>query len=186
MTPAEQIKISKFLSLVLRHDPGAAFVHPDVNGWVPVDALLVGMRRAGFSVSRAALEQIVAESPKKRFTFGDNGQRIRAAQGHSIEVDLGLAPSTPPNPLFHGTAAATMPQILAEGLRPMARQQIHLSNDAETARTVGARHGKPAILEVDTAGAQRAGIRFFLADNGVWLADAIPAGFLTPREETRG
>lgn len=185
MSDARQVKLSKFLSLVLRHDPGAAFVQPDAGGWVPVAALLEGMARAGLPASCAELETVVAQSPKKRFTLSEDGARIRAAQGHSFDVDLGLVPTVPPSVLFHGTAQQTAPAILAEGLKPSGRRFVHLSPDVETARTVGARHGKPVVFDVDTAAAQADGVAFFRAENGVWLARGIPPHALKLSGEAR-
>ena len=169
---------SKLLSLVLRHRPDLAGLTLGAGGWVAVDDLLAGLARMGRPLDRAALERIVAGSDKKRFTLSEDGARIRAAQGHSIEVDLGLAPSRPPDLLFHGTAEASLPAILAEGLRPEGRQHVHLSPDRTTALVVGRRHGRPVVLRVEAFAMHRDGLPFWQADNGVWLTEAVPPRYL--------
>jgi putative RNA 2'-phosphotransferase len=172
------VKVSKFLSLVLRHDPAVAGIVLDDGGWVTVDELIAGCASAGRVFTRADLEHVVATNDKKRFAFSDDGLRIRASQGHSVQVDLGLADSEPPALLYHGTSAATAPTVLREGLRAMSRQDVHLSADVATATRVGARHGRPVVLEVDAAGLASAGHRFRVSANGVWLTDAVPPSHL--------
>ena len=171
--------ISKFLSLVLRHDPAAAGVSLDAGGWVDVDALLVGAAKAGTPFTREELEAVVAASDKQRFSVSDDGQRIRANQGHSVAVDLGLLPRTPPAVLYHGTVERFREAIKREGLRPMQRQHVHLSADPETASAVGQRRGKPLILTIDAAALHAAGHTFYLSANGVWLTDAVPPGYFS-------
>ena len=170
---------SKFLSYVLRHDPGSIGMALDAGGWADVAELLEKAAANGRRIDRATLEEIVATSDKKRFTLSDDRTRIRAAQGHSVEVALSLEPVTPPETLYHGTATRFMEPIRAEGLKPGSRQQVHLSGDEVTARAVGSRHGKPAILRVASGEMYRAGHIFYRADNGVWLTDAVPPQFLS-------
>ena len=134
------------------------------------------------AISRDELEEIVAQNDKKRFTLSPDGARIRAAQGHSVPVDLSLTQATPPEHLFHGTARASLQAIRAEGLRPGARRQVHLSIDRATARQVGSRHGKPHVLLVKAAQMQSDGYAFYRADNGVWLTDAVPPAYLADAE----
>lgn len=177
------VRLSKFLALVLRHDPGAAGVTLDEGGWVEVDELIAGCARAGRGFSRAELDHVVATNSKKRFAYGDDGRRIRASQGHSVEVDLGLAAAEPPAVLYHGTADRTLPAVLREGLRPMSRQDVHLSADAETARRVGTRHGAPVVLAVDAAGLAALGHMFRVSANGVWLTDRVPPTHLRRHPE---
>lgn len=169
---------SKFLSYVLRHAPESIGITLDPQGWVAVDALLEAANRAGRVLDRATLVEVVATNDKRRFTLSPDGQRIRAAQGHSVEVGLGLEPCEPPPVLFHGTADRNLAAIAAEGLKPGSRQQVHLSADAETARRVGQRHGRPAVITVSAARMREAGFPFYRADNGVWLVDAVPPAFL--------
>ena len=170
--------VSKFLSLVLRHQPETAGLELDPAGWICIDALIAGAATAGTEMTRDDLDRIVRESDKQRFTISTDGQRIRAAQGHSVEVDLGLIPVVPPEVLFHGTAERNVQAILGEGLKPQSRQHVHLSPDAETARKVGARHGKPVILTVAARAAHDAGQTFWQAENGVWLTGLLPPEYL--------
>ena len=173
------VRISKFLALVLRHDPGRIGLDLDPEGWVHIDELLAAAGGAGMSISRAELEAVVRNNPKQRFTLDRAGNRIRANQGHSLEVDLGLTPIEPPRQLYHGTSRAALATILAEGLRPMGRRQVHLSADPETAVAVGRRHGRPAVLVVDSRRMHADGYRFYRSVNGVWLADHVPAAYLS-------
>lgn len=175
----EQVGLSKFLSYVLRHRPDEIGLELDAGGWASVDELLERAADHGRAISRDALEAVVASNDKRRFRLSDDGRRIRASQGHSIPVDLGLEPREPPATLFHGTAARFLDAIRVEGLRPAARHHVHLSTDPETARAVGARHGSPVILLVDGAAMQRDGHVFFRSENGVWLTDHVPPRYLT-------
>lgn len=175
----KKIRQSKFLSLVLRHKPQEIGLVLDAQGWASVTDLIQRHSTTRHAMSMAELETIVAESDKKRFTFSEDRTRIRAAQGHSVEVALGLEPKAPPDCLFHGTATRFVAAIRQEGLRPGRRQQVHLSPDPATARTVGARHGQPHIFVVDCKAMHHAGYELFQADNGVWLADHVPAAFLS-------
>jgi putative RNA 2'-phosphotransferase len=172
-------EISKFLSYVLRHAPESIGLDLDANGWADVDDLLAKATNAGRRINLDTLRAVVAESDKQRFTLADDGRRIRAAQGHSVAVDLDLAPSEPPPLLYHGTAIHNLDAIRAEGLKPGRRQQVHLSLDTETARKVGARHGSATLLTVDAAAMHRDAYAFFRADNGVWLTDNVPMRYLS-------
>jgi putative RNA 2'-phosphotransferase len=172
------VKRSKYLARHLRHQPEALGLTLDPGGWVAVDALLAAMRRRGIELSRAQLDEMVARNNKQRFSFDETGTRIRANQGHSIPVDLQLAPATPPDALYHGTSKATIGPILREGLQKMRRQHVHLSRDKATAIKVGSRHGAPIVLLVDAAAMARDGYQFFLSDNGVWLTDHVPPRYL--------
>ncbi len=169
---------SKFLSLVLRHEPDKAGLTLDDAGWADVAALLAGAAKAGRPIARDELDEIVRTSDKKRFAFSEDGTRIRANQGHSVEVDLGYEPADPPAALYHGTAVHVLPAVRAEGLTRQARHHVHLSADRTSAEAVGRRHGKLALLTVDAARMAADGHKFYLAANGVWLADAVPAEYL--------
>nr|WP_176024949.1 RNA 2'-phosphotransferase [Brucella pseudintermedia] len=171
-------EISKFLSYVLRHAPETIGLRLDANGWADVDELLTKAKKAGKRLDLDTLRAVVAENDKQRFTLSEDGRRIRAAQGHSVVVDLGLEPSVPPALLYHGTASRNLDAIFAEGLKPGRRQQVHLSLDPETARKVGERHGKATVLTVSAERMHGDGYQFFRADNGVWLTDHVPAGYL--------
>lgn len=171
-------KTSKFLALVLRHNPDVVGIKLDAGGWVAIKDLLRGLREAGRAISRTDLEKLVTEDAKGRYAFSKDGQRIRAEQGHSVAVDLGLIPVTPPTVLYHGTVRASLNAIFTEGLRPMARHHVHLSPDAETAKTVGARRGKPLVLEIDAAAMAADDHLFYRSGNGVWLTDLVPPQYL--------
>ena len=170
---------SKFLSYILRHAPESIGLELDSEGWTDIDTLIAKANAAGQAIDQEMLLLTVRDSEKKRFTLSEDGARIRAAQGHSIKVDLGHAPSQPPAQLFHGTATRFLEAILAEGLQPGSRQQVHLSADRETARQVGARHGKPVVLSVNASRMAEGGHTFFQAENGVWLTNHVPAMYLT-------
>jgi putative RNA 2'-phosphotransferase len=174
----EDESLSKQLSYVLRHAPSSVGLELNGEGWASIEHLIECLRRAGHGISREKLNHIVETSDKKRFTISDDGTRIRAAQGHSIPVALGLPPSTPPDVLYHGTATRFMESILCEGLKPRSRLQIHLSADTETAARVGKRHGQPAVLRIDSREMIKQGFKFYRADNGVWLTDMVPAEFI--------
>jgi putative RNA 2'-phosphotransferase len=172
------VTVSKFLARHLRHQPGRIGLTLDDAGWAEVGALLDAAARAGFPITREELDAAVHAPGKRRYVLDATGGRIRAAQGHSVEVELGYAPTVPPAVLYHGTHPGALDAILAEGLRPMGRRHVHLSADVETAQQVGARRGRPVILVVDAAALHREGHPFLLADNGVWLTDAVPPGRL--------
>ncbi|MFC1409055.1 RNA 2'-phosphotransferase [Streptacidiphilus sp. N1-12] len=173
------VKTSRHLSLVLRHNPGSIGVTLDPAGWVDVSVLLAALAAHGRRLSRAELDEVVAENDKQRFAFDDSGTRIRASQGHSVDVDLGYTDSEPPARLFHGTHPGALDQIRREGLRPMNRHEVHLSPDPETATRVGARRGRPVVLTVDAARMAADGHRFRVSANGVWLTDAVPPEYLS-------
>lgn len=178
MDPKRLTELSKFLSFVLRHEPEAIGVVLDANGWTDIDRLLEACRAHGKVLSRELLEAIVATSPKQRFAISDDGRRVRANQGHSVEVDLAYEPAAPPETLFHGTASASLPAIRATGLKKMDRHHVHLSPDAATARTVGGRRGKPVVLPIAAARMSRDGHVFYLSANGVWLTDHVPPEYI--------
>ncbi|AJC57180.1 RNA 2'-phosphotransferase [Streptomyces sp. 769] len=176
MNHQRSVRISKYLAKHLRHEPQRIGIVLDAQGWVQVAALLDAAARHGFPFSRAELEAVVADNDKQRYTL-ENG-RIRANQGHSVRVDLGLPPAVPPGFLFHGTVARSVAAIREEGLRPMSRLAVHLSPDRETASRVGARRGKPVVLTVDAGAMHRAGHVFRVSANGVWLTGHVPPEFL--------
>lgn len=167
-------EVGRLLSLVLRHEPGHIGITLDQEGYVRVDDLLVALDRHGKTIDRAGLAWIVQENNKQRFGFSADGSRIRANQGHSVAVDLGLTPVQPPEQLFHGTAESSVASILREGLQSQSRQHVHLSTDAGTATQVGGRHGKPVILVVNSGALHRSGHAFYCSANGVWLTDHVP------------
>lgn len=172
------VQTSKFLSYVLRHAPDSIGLTLDGQGWADIAELIDRANASGQKLDLAAIQAVVAESDKKRFTISEDGKRIRAAQGHSVTVDLGHAAIEPPPVLYHGTATRFLESVREKGLLAGNRQQVHLSSDTDTARKVGERHGKPAILTIDSGRMFKDGIRFFRADNGVWLTDAVPSIYI--------
>lgn len=171
-----EIRLSKFLSRILRHRPQALGLTLDGEGWADIDELISAANEHGRSLTRQDIERVVATNDKQRFTI--EGSRIRANQGHSIPVDLGLQPVVPPHILYHGTADKYLSNIRQQGLRKRKRQHVHLSPDIETASKVGRRHGNLVILQVDAEAMHAAGHQFFLSNNGVWLIDSVPAAYL--------
>lgn len=163
--------LSHRLSYLLRHAPHEAGVALELGGWVPLAPLL-----AHLGVTQEQVERVVALSDKRRFALA--GTRIRANQGHSVPVDLELAPASPPAELYHGTTGGALPAIREQGLRAMSRHHVHLSPDRETARRVGARRGPPVVLTVEAGAMHAAGHVFYLSENGVWLTDAVPPDFI--------
>jgi putative RNA 2'-phosphotransferase len=174
--PADLTAASKFLSWVLRHDPGAVGLRLDDGGWADISALLAAAARHGRPLSEQMLRQVISAPGKRRFEVQD--RLIRAAQGHSVPVDLGLDPIAPPAALYHGTVARFLPAIGAEGLKPGKRAHVHLSADEATAAMVGARRGRPVILAIAAARMHAAGHEFFRAANGVWLTSSVPPAFI--------
>jgi putative RNA 2'-phosphotransferase len=179
MNERDLTSASKFLSLVLRHKPETIGLKLDEAGWTDVEELLAACARHGKRLTREGLDRIVAENDKKRFAFSDDGQRIRASQGHSVKVDLGYSPAEPPETLYHGTAPQFLDSIRAEGLRAGQRHHVHLSRDRETASRVGQRRGKPVILCVAAGRMHREGHAFFISANGVWLTETVPPSYLS-------
>jgi putative RNA 2'-phosphotransferase len=176
-------KLSKFLSLVLRHEPARIGIALDSAGWTDVDALLAAAAAHGVAITRDELVQIVATSDKQRFALSPDGARIRANQGHSVEVELELAPATPPALLYHGTVDRFLASIKDQGLLKGERHHVHLSADTATADKVGGRRGKPVVLTVRAADMAGAGYPFFVSQNGVWLTDHVPPTFIRFPEE---
>jgi putative RNA 2'-phosphotransferase len=171
-----QTKLSKYLSYHLRHAPQELGLTLQPGGWVNIDDLL--RAKGKYTITRAELDAIVASSDKKRFSIDPTGEKIRANQGHSVEVDLKLEPMGPPPMLYHGTPETSVKAILAEGLQKMARHHVHLSADVQTARQVGQRRGKSVILQVDAAAMDAVGILFYRSANGVWLTDFVAPEYL--------
>ncbi len=172
------VRISKFVSKVLRHAPESVGLRLDEAGWVDVADLLAAANRAGVALDRPTLERVVADNDKQRFALSDDGLRIRASQGHSVEVELGYEPAEPPEVLYHGTAERFLEGIGREGLKRGARHDVHLSGDAETARRVGGRRGPPVVLRVRAGLMHRDGHEFRRSANGVWLTGHVPPEYI--------
>ncbi|MFE9771113.1 RNA 2'-phosphotransferase [Streptomyces sp. NPDC005931] len=176
MDERHTVKVSKYLARHLRHQPDRIGLTLDEGGWVEIDTLIAAAAAHGFPFTRDELDHVVAANDKRRFAI--EGGRIRASQGHSVEVDLGLPSATPPPYLYHGTVARSLEAIRAEGLRPMDRHDVHLSADRETATRVGARRGRPVVLSVDAGAMHRDGHVFRISANGVWLTRAVAPRYL--------
>jgi putative RNA 2'-phosphotransferase len=175
--------ISKGMSLVLRHKPEHIGIELDEQGWVEVKVLIEAFSKHFFPITLAELQVVVAENDKKRFAFNEDNSKIRASQGHSIEVELGYEAQTPPEFLYHGTAIKFLQSIKNQGLSKQSRQHVHLSADGNTAKQVGSRHGSPVVLKVQAQKMHAQGFEFFQSENGVWLTDKVPVEFLIfPKE----
>lgn len=182
MDPKTLKTLSKYLSLHLRHQPEAIGLTLEPGGWVTIENLLSASATHSnlpVPLTRDRLQTIVTNNDKQRFSINPDGDRIRANQGHSVPVDLQLTPQIPPDILYHGTAEPALAAIQSSGLRKMARHQVHLSADSDTAKAVGSRHGRPIVLEVAAATMHQDGFSFFCSDNGVWLVDHVPPDYLT-------
>ncbi|MBQ1096426.1 RNA 2'-phosphotransferase [Streptomyces sp. b94] len=176
MNDRRTVKVSKYLSKHLRHQPERIGLALDEAGWVEIDTLTAAAAAHGFRFTREELDHVVATNDKRRFAI--EGARIRASQGHTIDVELALPAAPPPPFLYHGTVARHLEAIRAEGLRPMNRHDVHLSPDRETATRVGARRGRPVVLSVEAAAMHRDGHAFHISANGVWLTKSVPPRYV--------
>lgn len=175
---ADDVQVSKTLSYWLRHRPDAAQIDLDDAGWAPVDAVLKAFESALPGVDWDRLVEVVELNDKQRFELSGDGQRIRARQGHSVQISGDWPVVQPPEVLFHGTIERALPSILAEGLKPMRRHHVHLSSDAVTANKVGARRGAPVVLVIQSSRMADEGHAFRLTSNGVWLVRHVPPNFI--------
>lgn len=173
MGKGAQDNLSVFISLVLRHKPDAAGIALDGHGWADTAKLLDGIRSTGRYIDMGMLEEIVRTDEKGRYSFNEDKTLIRANQGHSLPVDVGLKQAVPPDKLYHGTAERFIGSIKSTGIKPMGRQYVHLSKDYETAVRVGGRHGKPIAIEINAAQMNQDRILFYLSENGVWLTKYV-------------
>jgi len=178
MNTEQTKKTSKFLSLVLRHQPETIGIELDESGWVEIDTLLSAMAEHGRPLTRQALQFVVDNNDKQRFSISEDGTQIRANQGHSVEVELGYEPCTPPEILLHGTPQQSVDPIRETGLQKMRRHHVHLHEDAGTATAVGNRRGKSVLLKVRALEMHQAGHVFYVTTNRVWLTDHVPSEFI--------
>mmetsp|Transcript_36185 Transcript_36185/g.144615 ORF Transcript_36185/g.144615 Transcript_36185/m.144615 type:complete len:204 (+) Transcript_36185:3666-4277(+) len=184
-SPAD-IKVSKKLSFWLRHRPDKAGLVLDQNGWANVDEVLTALSESGCACGWEGLLRVVDTNDKQRFALSPDGSLIRARQGHSVHVDLGLKPVTPPEVLYHGTVERFWCSIAKDGLKKMNRHHVHLSSEISTASKVGSRRGQPVILEISAADMYKNGEEFFLTENGVWLTNSVPSEFIRRRDDLEG
>lgn len=173
-------RVSKFLSYILRHNPDAISIRLDSEGWVDIDTLILSANKHGEQLDRNIIDKVVSTSNKKRFTISFNGLKIRAAQGHSNpSIHIQYDEKKPPIHLYHGTATRFIKSIMQQGLISTSRHYVHLSTEKDTAISVGKRHGKPIILQVETSLMFQHGFIFYLTDNDVWLTKSIPVEYIT-------
>ena len=175
-------KLSKYMSLILRHKPQVIGITLDKHGWADVNELIAGIAKHNV-FSREILEEIVRSDAKGRYSFNADRTKIRANQGHSIPVDLELSPLEPPEILWHGTGEKNVPSIDRTGLNPGRRQYVHLSLDVQTARKVGSRHGRPVVYKVRSGKMYRDGLLFYRSVNGVWMTEQVPVSYLEKEED---
>jgi putative RNA 2'-phosphotransferase len=179
-----QIRISKFLSLILRHSPQTIHLDMDKNGWISIDELILNANKyKNMHLTIDLIKIVVETNNKQRFIISDDGKKIRANQGHSITVDLELESKVPPDVLYHGTARHLIDSIMKNGLKPMKRQYIHLSQTEEVALNVGKRHGVPIILNINAKNMYEEGYKFYLSENKVWLVDKVPVEYIYLNEK---
>ena len=176
------IEWSRLLAMVLRHKPQAVGIELDAHGWAEVSAIVSAFNKMGI-FTLAMLKEIVRDDEKQRYSFIEDGTKIRANQGHSVQVDVELTEAVPPPVLYHGTGTKYVESIDKEGLLPRQRLYVHLSSDVETALKVGKRHGEPFVYEVSSGKMARAGYKFYLSANGVWLTKFVPPDFLKDNSE---
>jgi len=177
-TTPDLTRISKYISLILRHKPEVIGIQLDAHGWADVNALLAGISKK-YPINRDILDEIVRSDEKQRYSFSQDGTKIRANQGHSIPVDVELEQKTPPDVLWHGTGEKYVESINRIGLIPKSRLYVHLSKDYEIAKTVGNRHGKPVVYRVNAKQMAEDGYPFYLSVNGVWLTKEVPVQYLS-------
>lgn len=185
MKKIDDIKLGKFISLILRHDPSIIKATLDKYGWIEVDKLIDGIKLSGSYIDMNILERIVNENNKNRYSFNKDKTKIRANQGHSINVDIELKIVEPPQILYHGTAERFIESIAEKGIIKGNRQYVHLSADKETAINVGKRHGVPVVLLINTKEMLKDGIVFYLSENGVWLCNSVPYKYIIKIEKNK-
>ena len=173
------VNLSRYISFILRHRPDTIGLSLDKHGYIDVQDLINGINKNSvFNIDLDILKFIVETDNKKRYSFSEDGTKIRANQGHSVKVDLGLKEVKPPSILYHGTGEKYLDSILKEGLKSKSRMYVHLSSDVDTAISVGKRHGEPIILNIDTNKMLEDGHKFYLSENGIFLTESVPVEYL--------
>ena len=176
------VKLGRFISLILRHSPETIGIKLDENGWADVEELIILMNKNRRKIDIDTLKEIVETNNKKRYEFSDDFKKIRACQGHSINVDVELEQAVPPEFLYHGTAVKNIESIKKDGIKKASRQHVHLSSDYNTAYNVGKRHGKPYIIKVLSGKMGKDRKKFYISKNEVWLSDDIETEYLVFEE----
>lgn len=184
MDKRRHIKISKYLSFVLRHNPDSVSIKLDGGGWTDVENLIQQAKQKDMRITFDEIRTVVKKNDNQRFSLSEDGLKIRANYGHSIAVDLGYSPAEPPDILYHGTAVRNLKAIHDNGLTKGSRQYVHLSPDIETAIRVGRRHGKPVVLKVQSGQMHLDGHKFYLSESGIWLTEHVPPEYLILPELT--
>lgn len=179
MNEQHKKRIGKFISLILRHEPQKIGLTLDANGWASVEELISKCARHRVYFSKKELIEIVETNDKKRYSFNEDQTQIRANQGHSIKINLGLQPVEPPEYLYHGTADRFIASIQEKGILKMNRHHVHLSKDKNTASQVGSRHGRTVVLTIHSGQMYKDGIQFYVSDNGVWLTDYVDIKYIS-------
>lgn len=179
MTESDKKRIGKFLSLILRHNPQKIGIELDQHGWANIQELIEKCKKHRYHFSMEDLIEIVETNDKKRYSFNEKRNKIRANQGHSIDIDLALSPVQPPEFLYHGTAIRYLSSIMEKGILKGSRQHVHLSKDKDTATKVGSRHGKPIVLTILSGKMNEDGVLFYQSDNGVWLTDFVSIKYIS-------
>ena len=173
------IKLSKFISLILRHKPEIINLKLDSKGYVDTDLLITNINEnSNYEIDFEILKQIVDTDDKQRYSFNEDYTKIRANQGHSINVDVGLEVKQPPDILYHGTSSNYIFSIIKNGINSKSRMYVHLSKDIKTAINVGKRHGNPVVLEINAKRMYKDGIKFYLSKNNVWLTKYVPSKYI--------
>ena len=184
MWPKQQLtSTSKFISYVLRHKPESIQITLDEHGWVSIADLISAAQKHGQPLDEAELREVVRTCSKQRFSIDASDTKIRANQGHSIQIDLALEPQKPPAVLYHGTATRFLNSILNQGLLAGSRHHVHMSEAIDTAKSVGLRYGSPVILQIDCDAMVADGYVFFQSENQVWLCDSVPAKYLKQKSD---
>ncbi len=179
MNEKQQKRIGKFISLILRHEPQKIGLTLDDAGWANVNELLAGLKSKNHEISFDQLKELVASNDKQRYSFNEDQTRIRANQGHSLNLDLQLEAQEPPEMLYHGTATRFLDSINEKGLVKGSRHHVHLSSNESTAQQVGSRHGKPVVLKIASGEMYKNGYMFYCSENLVWLTDQVPTEFIS-------
>ncbi len=179
MNEKQQKRIGKFISLIIRHEPQKIGLTLDDAGWANVNELLAGLKSKNHEISFDQLKELVASNDKQRYSFNEDQTRIRANQGHSLNLDLQLEAQEPPEMLYHGTATRFLDSINEKGLVKGSRHHVHLSSNESTAQQVGSRHGKPVVLKIASGEMYKNGYMFYCSENLVWLTDQVPTEFIS-------
>jgi putative RNA 2'-phosphotransferase len=175
---SDLIRMSKLMSLILRHKPEQFAVLLDPEGYVSIEDLVRAVRRSFPNANAEDVRRVVETVERDKARFSISGSDIRANYGHSLSEKIAQPRVVPPEVLLHGTSEEAVPGIRQEGIRPMRRQYVHLTASPDLAARVGGRHGKARVLEVEALRASHSGVVFYRANEAFWLADFVPSEFI--------